>query len=262
MEILDLILLSIIQGVTEFLPVSSSAHLIILGDLIEAENQGILFDVSVHLGTLLAAMIYFKKEVVEMFKGLSFKETHREGTTLLINVLVAVCPILVVGFFSRDLVDTYLRDPLIIAYTTIIFGVVLYIADQVKTHSDNLNSISILQSFLIGMSQCIALIPGTSRSGITISAALFLGIRSDVAAKFSFLLAIPTIGAIAFSEILKLRMDQLLPQIDVLLLSILISFLVAYLSIDVFLRILDRVGFTPFVIYRILLGLLLIFFWV
>jgi undecaprenyl-diphosphatase len=262
MEILDLIFLSFIQGITEFLPVSSSAHLIILGEYLESEEQDILFDVSVHLGTLFAATIYFRKEVEAMLMGFTLKEEHKDGTKLLVNIFVAVCPILLIGFLSRDLVDLYLRNPLIIAYATIIFGVVLYVADKANSKSNNLNSISLIQSLVIGLSQCLALIPGTSRSGITISAALFLGISREAAAKFSFLLAIPTIGAIAFSEIIKLNFNQLVVQADKLLLSILISFFVAYFSIDIFLKILDRIGFTPFVVYRIVLGLLLILFWI
>jgi len=262
MEILDLIFLSAIQGLTEFLPVSSSAHLIILGEYLSSEDQGIVFDVAVHVGTLLAAIIYFRSDVIEMLKGLTFRKKDQQGTRQLINLSIAVLPVLIVGFLARDFVDDYLRSAAIIAYSTIVFGIVLYISDRTALRSTSLNTISPYQSLVIGLSQCLALIPGTSRSGITISAALFLGIDRESAAKFSFLLAIPTIGAIACSELINLNFEGIASQGWNLLISALISFLVAYLTIDLFLKLISKIGFTPFVIYRIFLGLGLLVFWI
>jgi len=262
MDIFDLLLLSIVQGLTEFLPVSSSAHLILISEFLDSNDQGIVFDVAVHLGTLFAAIIYFRKEVVEMIRGLSFKEENKQGTQQLINISIGVLPILLLGFLLRDFVDENLRSSEIIAYATIFFGLILFLADRIKTTSHNIHSISARQALVIGLSQCLALIPGTSRSGITISAALFLGIGREAAAKFSFLLAIPTIGAIAVSELINLSVKDLLSQGYDLALAAGISFVVAYLTIGAFLRLVNRFSFTPFVIYRVLLGIWLLSYWI
>ena len=136
-------------------------------------------------------------------------------------------------------------------------------SDKIKTTSNNINLITTRrQAFVIGLSQCLALIPGTSRSGITISAALFLGIGKETAAKFSFLLAIPTIGAIAVSELINLSMKDLLNQGSDLMLAGFISFVVAYLTIDIFLKLINRFSFTPFVVYRVLLGVWILSYWI
>jgi undecaprenyl-diphosphatase len=262
MNIFDLLILSIIQGLTEFLPVSSSAHLILISEFLDSNDQGIVFDVAVHLGTLFAAMIYFRKEVAGMLRGLSFNEKNKDETHQLVNIVIAVLPILIIGFLLRDFVDQNLRSSEIIAYATIFFGLVLLWSDRIKTTSDNIDQISNRQAFIIGLSQCLALIPGTSRSGITISAALFMGIGREAAAKFSFLLAIPTIGAIAASELINLNLQDLLNQGVDLMLAGVVSFGVAYFTIDVFLKLVKRYSFTPFVVYRVLLGAWLLSYWV
>jgi len=262
MNIFDLLILSIIQGLTEFLPVSSSAHLILISEFLDSNDQGIVFDVAVHLGTLFAAMIYFRKEVAGMLRGLSFNEKNKDETHQLVNIVIAVLPILIIGFLLRDFVDQNLRSSEIIAYATIFFGLVLLWSDRIKTTSDNIDQISNRQAFIIGLSQCLALIPGTSRSGITISAALFMGIGREAAAKFSFLLAIPTIGAIAASELINLNLQDLLNHGVDLMLAGVISFGVAYFTIDVFLKLVKRYSFTPFVVYRVLLGAWLLSYWV
>ena len=240
MNIFDLLILSIIQGLTEFLPVSSSAHLILISEFLDSNDQGIVFDVAVHLGTLFAAMIYFRKEVAGMLRGLSFNEKNKDETHQLVNIVIAVLPILIIGFLLRDFVDQNLRSSEVIAYATIFFGLILLWSDRIKTTSDNIDQISNRQAFIIGLSQCLALIPGTSRSGITISAALFMGIGREAAAKFSFLLAIPTIGAIAASELINLSLQDLLNQGVDLMLAGVISFGVAYFTIDVFLKLVKR----------------------
>jgi undecaprenyl-diphosphatase len=261
MSIVDLFILSVIQGLTEFLPVSSSAHLILVSEFLNSTDTGIVFDVAVHLGTLLAAMIYFRKEVIGMIRGLSFNQRNKEETHQLVNILVAVLPILILGFLLRDFVDQNLRSSEIIAYATIFFGLILLWSDKIKTTSNDINLIT-QQAFIIGLSQCFALIPGTSRSGVTISAALFLGIGREAAAKFSFLLAIPTIGAIAASELMNLSIKDLLNQGSDLVLAVCVSFVIAYLTIDAFLKLVNRFSFTPFVIYRVLLGVWLLSYWV
>jgi undecaprenyl-diphosphatase len=148
----------------------------------------------------------------------------------------------------------------VIAYATIIFGILLYSA-QVRKGKENLDSVSLKQALIIGLFQCLALIPGTSRSGITITAGLFLGLSATAASRFSFLLAIPTIGAIALAELIRVSFIDITDNGAELSIALIISFLVAYISIDMFLKLIDRIGFTPFVIYRLLLGGWLLMYW-
>ena len=257
----QLILLSIIQGLTEFLPISSSAHLVLISDFINEEDQGIVFDVGVHFGTMMAALIYFRKEVRAMLSGLISMNFFNKKNVLFFNLIVGVIPILVVGYFFRDSVETSLRNAEVIAYSTIGFGLLLYLAHKFKKKHNNLNSLSLSQAFVIGLFQCLALIPGTSRSGITITAGLFLGLNATSASRFSFLLAIPTIGAISLVELIRLSKMDLSQNGLQLLLAASISFVVAYATINIFLRVIDRIGFTPFVIYRLILGGWLLLFW-
>ena len=256
MDFLQILLLSFIQGLTEFLPISSSAHLILFSSFFNSNIQSLNFDVSVHLGTLFAALVYFKEEILKIIR--SFSRPNPDGRKLLLNLTVATVPILVLGYFVRDFVDIFLRSPEIIAYATIIFAFILYLSTKVKSQYSNLESITPKQSLIIGIAQCFALIPGTSRSGITISAALALGLTSKVASKFSFLLAIPTIGAIACYQLLSLEFDAFIDEYRANLIGIIISFVVAYLTIDFFIKFIDRIGFMPFIIYRIILGSLIL----
>ena len=260
MDLLQVLFLSFIQGLTEFLPISSSAHLILFSDFFNSNIQSLNFDVSVHLGTLFAACIYFKDEILLIIKSFFSLEKEKEGRGLLINVIIATLPILIIGFFVRDLVDIFLRSPEIIAYATIIFAVVLYLSTKVKTQYSSLDSISPTHSLIIGLAQCLALIPGTSRSGVTISAALALGVNSKIASRFSFLLAIPTIGAIACYQIIGVDFTSFVDEFKSNIIGMVISFVIAYLTIDFFIKFIDRIGFMPFIIYRLFLGTLILFF--
>ena len=256
MDFLQILLLSFIQGLTEFLPISSSAHLILFSSFFNSNIQSLNFDVSVHLGTFFAALVYFKEEILKIIR--SFSRPNPDGRKLLLNLTVATLPTLVLGYFVRDFVDIFLRSPEIIAYATIIFAFILYLSTKVKSQYSNLESITPKQSLIIGIAQCFALIPGTSRSGITISAALALGLTSKVASKFSFLLAIPTIGAIACYQLLSLEFDAFIDEYRANLIGIIISFVVAFLTIDFFIKFIDRIGFMPFIIYRLILGSLIL----
>lgn len=260
MDIFHIVILSLVQGLTEFLPISSSAHLVLLSEFLGKEDQGIIFDVGVHLGTLLAAIAYFKSDLLIMLRNLGSHHLFSTENKLALNLIIAVIPVLLLGFFLRDLVDLHLRNSHIIAYATIFFGVLLYFA-QFNTNEGDLDQINFKEAFIIGLFQCLALIPGTSRSGITITAGLFLGLKATTASKFSFLLAIPTIGAIALAEIFSLSYVNFSGASKELFLGLFISFLVAYISIDLFLKLINRIGFTPFVIYRLLLGSWLLLFW-
>tara|TARA_B100001123_G_scaffold174422_1_gene200346 strand:+ start:1997 stop:2782 length:786 start_codon:yes stop_codon:yes gene_type:complete len=260
MDILQLILLSFIQGLTEFLPVSSSAHLVLLSEFLGEEDQGIIFDVGVHFGTLMAALVYFRSDLQRMVVNLGSHNIFSQENSLTINLVIAVIPILLIGFFLRDFVDLNLRNSRVIAYATIIFGILLYVA-QFKETEGGLETLNIKKALIIGIFQCVALIPGTSRSGITITAGLLLGLRATEASRFSFLLAIPTIGAIALAELIRVSSIDFTQSGIELFIALIISFLIAYISIDMFLRLIERIGFTPFVIYRLLLGIGLLMFW-
>ena len=262
MDLLQVLLLSFIQGLTEFLPISSSAHLILFSNFFNSSIQSLNFDVSVHLGTLFAAVIYFKDEISLIIKSFFGLEKEKQGRALLINIIIATLPILVIGFFVRDLVDIFLRSPEIVAYATIIFAIVLYLSTKVNTQHSSLDSISPTQSLLIGLAQCFALIPGTSRSGVTISAALALGLDSKIASRFSFLLAVPTIGAIACYQIIGVDFSSFADEYKSNLIGMVVSFVIAYLTIDFFLKFIDKIGFMPFIIYRLLLGALILVFMV
>ena len=260
MDTLQLILLSVVQGLTEFLPVSSSAHLVLLSEFLGEEDQGIIFDVGVHFGTLLAALVYFRSDLKKMIINLGSHKLLSEENNLTTNLVIGVIPILLVGFLLRDFVNLHLRNSEVIAYATIIFGIFLYTA-QLRKGKEDLDSVNLKQALIIGLFQCLALIPGTSRSGITITAGLFLGLSATAASRFSFLLAIPTIGAIALAELIRISFIDVTENGTELSVALIISFLVAYISIDMFLRLIDRIGFTPFVIYRLLLGGWLLMYW-
>ena len=260
MSWIEAVILGIVQGLTEFLPISSSAHLILISEFLSKEVQGIFFDVGVHFGTLMAVVVYFRSELKEMIINLCTTHLLSQENRLAINLIVSVIPILLMGFLLRELVDMHLRNSFVIAYATIFFGILLYLA-QFKKNNKNLDSINIKQALVIGLFQCLALIPGTSRSGVTITAGLFLGLSATAASRFSFLLAIPTIGAISFAEIIRFSLIDFSQNSIELSLALIISFLVAYISIDMFLRLIDRIGFTPFVVYRLLLGGWLLMYW-
>jgi len=260
MDTLQLILLSVVQGLTEFLPVSSSAHLVLLSEFLGEEDQGIIFDVGVHFGTLLAALVYFRSDLKKMIINLGSHKLLSEENNLTTNLVIGVIPILLAGFLLRDFVNLHLRNSEVIAYATIIFGIFLYTA-QLRKGKEDLDSVNLKQALIIGLFQCLALIPGTSRSGITITAGLFLGLSATAASRFSFLLAIPTIGAIALAELIRISFIDITDNGTELSIALIISFLVAYISIDMFLKLIDRIGFTPFVIYRLLLGGWLLMYW-
>ncbi|MBV0933476.1 undecaprenyl-diphosphate phosphatase [Marinobacterium weihaiense] len=253
-------LLAILQGLTEFLPISSSAHLILPSQLWGWDDQGLAFDVGVHVGTLLAVMFYFRREVLLMtrawFRSLG-GHTDAEGRLAWLVVL-ATLPALVAGFVGSEIIGVYGRSVLVIAGTTLIFGVLLGWADARRREQRTTTEMSVKDAGLIGLAQALALIPGTSRSGITITAALMLGFDRQSAARFSFLLSIPVIlgaGTLKGLELYQEGSSTHWLQVGA---GALIAGLSALACIHLFLKWLDRVGMKPFVIYRLLLGMLLL----
>jgi len=262
LDLIQLIILALIQGITEFLPVSSSAHLILVPLLTAWQDQGLAIDVAAHLGSLFAVVFYFRKDISRiLIAGIdSIVKQDISGTDskLFWYLVIASVPVLVAGFLFRDIVSTYLRDPLIIAAASIVFGLLLWFADVKGKRLRQLNSINMRDAILIGLAQALALVPGTSRSGITMTAALMLGLDRISAARFSFLMAVPIIFVAGGYESLKLI--QMSADVDIVnfIVTAFLSAISALLAIHYFLQFLDKIGMLPFVIYRVVLGIVLI----
>ncbi len=266
MDILNIIVLAVIQGLTEFLPISSSAHLILIPQFLGWEDQGLAFDVSLHIGSLIAVLIYFKPQLNSLLSNWfnSFKDKKINSESRLVwGVGIATIPASLVGLAitSTDL-DVFLRSPLIIASSTILFGLLLGLAEWVGTRERNEYSLTWQDIILIGLAQAVALVPGTSRSGITMTMALLLGLSRKAAARFSFLLSIPIIILAGIDEtVLLIGQNHSSVAWSALLLGVTVSAFSAYWCIRLFINLLDYIGMLPFVLYRLGLGIAL-FIWV
>jgi len=257
MDSLQTVMLALLQGLTEFLPISSSAHLILLPRLAGWEDQGLAFDVAVHVGTLLAVVAYFRQELAVMLRDWLRSLVRGKLTVdarLAWLVLLGTIPVAVAGLVLHDLIETRLRSALVIAVTTLVFGVLLGWSDRRGRQVRDETTLGWADVLLIGLAQAVALVPGTSRSGITMTAALALGLTRSAAARFSFLLSIPVIVMAGGYETLKLvRLAEPVAW-DVLVLGTGIAAGSAYLCIHFFLRLIGRIGMLPFVLYRLALG--------
>lgn len=260
MELLQIVLLALLQGLTEFLPISSSAHLILFPKLSGFADQGLAFDVAVHVGTLSAVVWYFRRELITMTRdwGFSIARRKRVGdSNLMWAVGFGTIPVGLAGLLFKDAVETTLREPLVIAVTTILFGLLLWWADSQGKRVRSEHTIGWREVVVIGIAQAIALIPGTSRSGITMTAGLMMGLTRAAAARFSFLLSIPVIALAGGLKIIELVKGNMPVEWDALILGTVISAVSAYLCITLFLKLLERIGMFPFVVYRMLLGVIL-----
>lgn len=263
MTLIQIIVLALIQGLTEFLPVSSSAHLILGSKVFGWPDQGLVFDVATHLGTLLAVLVYFRRELAGMitcwFRPPASAE-DRQNRSMVVYLGAASLATLFIGFLAWDMVAEHLRDIRIIAWATIGFGLLLWLADRVGVEQGDMDTINIRSALLIGLAQACALIPGTSRSGVTITAGRLLGLSPDAAARFSFLLSIPVIAAAGGYGFLKAVSGEADVDWGVFLLAMAFAALAGWVCIAAFLALLKRVGLTPFIIYRLGLGLVLLAF--
>ncbi len=259
MELIHLIILGLVQGLTEFLPISSSAHLILLPELFGWADQGIRYDIAAHVGSLSAVVHYFRAHLRQILSGWSASPLHNENSRMLWFLAAATIPVGLAGLISHDFIATQLRSPLVIACATILFGVVLWWADVKGKRARDQAQLHWRDVLIIGLAQCLALIPGTSRSGITMTAALLLGLNRETAARFSFLLAIPVISLAGLYEGYQLLGPA--AEFDWLGLAIvtLVSAASAWLAIHYFLKFLERTGMLPYVIYRLVLGAVLLF---
>ncbi|MFC3034172.1 undecaprenyl-diphosphate phosphatase [Pseudoalteromonas fenneropenaei] len=257
MSLIEIIVLALLQGFTEFLPISSSAHLLLPSQVFGWQDQGLAFDVAVHVGTLLAVVIYFRKEVAEILAAW-FKSFGQQGQTedskLGWWIIIATIPTAIFGLLFKDFIEIYLRSAWVIATTTIVFGLLLWYADAKAQQIKTIYQLNWKSALILGLAQATAMIPGTSRSGITITAGLMLGLNKESAARFSFLMAIPVISMMGLYYSLDLALSGEPVAWGTLLLGAALSFISAYACIFFFLKIISRMGMMPFVIYRLLLG--------
>ena len=263
MPLLHLFVLAVVQGLTEFLPISSSGHLVLtwqaLGSQAAAHDQ-VVIDIAVHVGTLVAVCGYFWRDVATMAGGAwwGLRGRPTAGTRLLLYLVAATLPLILAGVALQERIAGHLRDPLVIAWATLLFGLLLYLADRVGLKLRRVDHMRWSDAVAIGLLQTLALIPGTSRSGITMTAGRLLGYERPEAARFSMLLAIPAIlgaGTLAGAEIyasgnVALGLDALAAAA--------MAFVSALLAIALLMRWLQHAGFLPFVIYRVVLGVVLL----
>lgn len=260
MDLLHLIALSLIQGFTEFLPISSSAHLILPSVLLGWRDQGLVFDIAVHIGSLIAVILYLYADIKKLLFSWLYSLINGESTAesrLCWCIIISTIPAGLIGLTFASLIELHLRTLGIIAAATIIFGLALGYADFTSVKTKKIHEFTWKAALLVGLAQSLALIPGASRSGVTITAALLLGFERTAAAKFSFLLAIPIIFLSGLYKATQIAQDTSIEWGD-LILATLISFLVAYTCINLFISLINRVGMMPFVIYRLILGIFLI----
>lgn len=253
----QILILALVQGITEFLPVSSSAHLILVPKIFGWPDQGLVFDVAVHLGTLLAVLIYFRSELIQMALDLTrcvFGRAPTPYSKLGAQLIIATIPVCLIGFLLHDWIEQIVRSPLVIATFTIIFAVLLWWSDKVGGPKKALTEMTWESAFKIGLYQILALIPGVSRSGITLTAGLQSGFTRAEASRFSFLLSIPVILAAASLEAWTLVKTDVPVHYGPLLWGMAISAGCAYLCIRVFLKVVNHWGMLPFVLYRFVLG--------
>ena len=246
---IEIIILSLVQGVTEFLPISSSSHLIIISNYLNLENQSLVVDVSLHIGSFIAVVVYFKKDIFNFIKNKEF----------LFKILISSIPVLLIGFF---LVETNLiekiRNIKIIAWTTLLFGILLFFSDKFKLEKSIDNNFNYKSAIFIGFFQVLSLIPGVSRSGIAITAARFLNYKRVDSAKISFLLSIPTLGAVSIFGLKNIISEENLNFSIFNLLLIFMSFIFSLITIKYFLKYIKKFSLNIFVGYRIFLSLILL----
>ncbi len=262
MDIIQIVVLAIVQGLTEFLPISSSGHLVLVPRFMDWPDQGLAFDVAVHVGTLSAVVLYFRDDLRVMIRAW-LRSLGGAGVDsdarLAWAVLIGTIPVGLAGLLFSDAIETYLRSPLLIAATTAGFGIVLGLADRFGARTRDEHSLQLKDVLLIGVAQALALVPGTSRSGITMTAGLALGLNRAAAARFSFLLSIPVIVLAGGLETLHLVSSSQPVVWGDLLLAVVMSAASAYLCIKLFLKFLESTGMLPFVVYRLILAAVIVF---
>lgn len=257
MGMTQLIVLAVVQGITEFLPISSSGHLILVPSIFGWTDQGLAFDVAVHFGSLLAVCLFFRLDILALFAGLHDMATGQHaspGARMAVNLALGTIPAALAGLLLAGWIAANLRDPLVVVVTLAGYGILMAVVDQLASTKRNITDIGIGDALFIGFAQALALIPGTSRSGITITTGRLLGIARQDAARYSFLLSAPVIFlATVYETAILVTGDGAVPWSD-LAIAVLFSSMVAYVSIEFFMRVVNRLGLFPFAVYRLMLA--------
>ena len=254
---LQFILIGIIQGVTEFLPISSSGHLVLFAQLTNWEDQGLFTDIAVHFGTLFAVLIYLRKDIYYFFINIfQFKIFEDQ---IIFKIILATLPAIILGYFIYDYVSLYFRSIQLIALSSIIFAIILFFADRVKMESKSWNKITYIEALVVGLFQVLAFIPGASRAGVTITGARLLGYDRVNAARFSMILSIPIIlASMTLSFINIFNEEYVAVNVYQSFFASLVAFITALLSIMFLMRFIKKANFNIFIIYRIILGIILL----
>jgi undecaprenyl-diphosphatase len=262
MTTLQVIILAIVQGLTEFLPISSSGHLVLVPHFFDWTDQGLAFDVAVHFGSLIAVMLFFRKDIFGLLRGgvqVLGGNVQTVESRLALGIALGTVPAALAGLLFVDWIEANLRSPFVIIFTLSGYGLLMIVADRWGKRERDITSMTVRDAVLIGVAQALALIPGTSRSGITITAARFMGFERQDAARFSFLLAVPVILLATGYSLLGLLSGEAAVAWGQLATGVAVSAIVAYLSIEFFMRFVSRIGLLPFAVYRLILAVVIVY---
>ena len=259
---LQVVVLAIVQGLTEFLPISSSGHLVLVPYLVEWTDQGLAFDVAVHFGSLLAVCLFFREDLMGLLRGgaqLLGGDTEPPQARMALAIAIGTVPAAAAGLLFASWIEANLRDPSIIVYTLAGYGILMAAADKLCKSQRVIADVGLKDAVVIGCAQALSLVPGTSRSGVTITAARFLGLERRDAARFSFLLSAPVILLATVYKGAELIVGDEPVAWGQLALGAFVSAIVAYLSIEFFMRFVSRIGLAPFAVYRLLLAVIILY---
>jgi len=259
---LQVIILAIVQGLTEFLPISSSGHLVLVPVFFGWTDQGLAFDVAVHFGSLIAVMLFFRKDILALLRGSVQVLGANVATTearMALGIALGTIPAALAGLLFVDWIEANLRSPAVIVFTLSGYAVLMILADRLGRRNRDISGIRIKDAVLIGVAQALALVPGTSRSGVTITAAMALGFERQDAARFSFLLAVPVILLASVYSFIGLLRTEATVAWGQLAIGVVVSAIVAYASIEFFMRFVSRIGLLPFAIYRMILAAVILY---
>lgn len=262
MSWLQIVVLAVVQGLTEFLPISSSGHLVLVPSLLGWTDQGLAFDVAVHFGSLLAVCLFFRHDIIALLRGtarLAVFDMSLPESRLALGLAIGTIPAAVAGLLFAGWIEVNLRDPAVIVLTLAGYGILMVFADVFGPRNRNITDVRIIDAFVVGCAQALALVPGTSRSGVTITAARLLGLARQDAARFSFLLSVPVILLASAYEGFELVTGiEPVPWRE-LGVAVVVSAIVAYLAIGFFMRFVSRIGLLPFAVYRLILAAVIVY---
>ena len=262
MTTLQVIILAIVQGLTEFLPISSSGHLVLVPHFFDWVDQGLAFDVAVHFGSLIAVLLFFRRDIAGLLRGgvsVLGGNLQTVESRLALGIGLGTVPAAIAGLLFVDWIEANLRSPLVIVFTLAGYGVLMIIGDSLGKRERDITSMRIRDAVMIGVAQALALVPGTSRSGITITTARFMGFERQDAARFSFLLAVPVILLATGYSLIGLLNGDAAVAWGQLATGVIVSAVVAYLSIEFFMRFVSQIGLLPFAVYRLILAAVIVY---